>query len=106
MTATNPAADVRTYPLVLQDFDLDWQHDNRVMAWWSKGHHSFDAMHEACGREYGRFWENIPRSAMRVTHHWWRVVPRRGLHWDSELIEAEPGSRGAFPATSLEVDDV
>lgn len=79
---------MKQYPLEILSVGDD---DFMVM---SKGHHDPDAFMAAVAKAgYGDWPLGSP------THEWVRITPSRNPEYSHYYTTAEPGSRGAFPAT-------
>ena len=59
----------------------------------SKGHHDPALFMEACKREFPSW------SMGKPEHLWKRTIPANDSDYSFWYIDAEPGSRGAFPVT-------
>ncbi len=83
---------VRPYPLEIQNCSGD---DCATLM--SKGHHdpaAFKAAAEA-------YWGEPLNGFDQPMHMWWRAVPDRSGDYRYMYHEAKPGSRGAFPVTTI-----
>jgi len=88
--------DGRPYPeeTPATPYPLDLRYDPETPSWWSKGHHDFVAFLAAVAAETSDTKMEQPK------HVWWRILPTGdGL----VVIDAEPHSRGAFPATVADI---
>lgn len=61
---------------------------------YAKGHHDADAFRAAALEQQELDVSNVP-----VEHEHWRLVPRSDGEPGMHIIDAAPGSRGAFPVT-------
>lgn len=83
---------VRHYPLEIQNCSGE---DGTTLM--SKGHHDPEAFRVAAEAYFGEPLKGFDQPM----HGWWRTVPDQSGNYRFMYHEAKPGSRGAFPATTI-----